>query len=214
MALNGTAAYEDAGELPLLVRNAVNAARRCGFANSCLPSHGRLLHLLAGGVGEGVIGETGTGCGVGLAWLASGARPGVRLVSIERDAALVETARTVFEGAPAVTVLHGDWRQLRAVGPFDLLALDGGGQGKSGQPPIEPADWLRSGGLVIMDDFAPSDRWPPLHDGRADRARLYWLQHPQLLAAEVRTQPDAATIVATFLFSGSHAFKTSRDAGP
>ncbi len=212
VALNGTAAYEDAGELPLLVRNAVNAARRCGFANSCLPSHGRLLQLLAGGVREGVIGETGTGCGVGLAWLASGVRPGVRLVSIDRDAALVETARDIFEDTPAVTVLHGDWRQLRAVGPFDLLALDGGGQGKSGQPPIEPADWLRSGGLVIIDDFTPTDRWPPLHDGRVDRVRLYWLQHPQLLAAEVRTQPDAATVIATFRFKEGRASKTSTDA--
>ena len=49
-----------------------------GFESSCLPSHGRLLQVLAGGVGEGVIGETGTGAGVGLAWMASGARRGVR----------------------------------------------------------------------------------------------------------------------------------------
>jgi predicted O-methyltransferase YrrM len=198
MASGGTAAYEEAGELPLLVVKAVNAARRNGFANSCLPSHGRLLQLLAGGVGDGIIGETGTGCGVGLAWLASGTRPGVRLVSIERDAALVETARTLFEDAPAVTILHGDWQQLRAVGPFDLLALDGGGQGKGTEPPIDPGEWLRPGALVVMDDFTPADGWPPLHDGGVDQARLHWLAHPQLLGAEVRTQPDAATIIATF----------------
>jgi predicted O-methyltransferase YrrM len=32
-----------------------------------------------------VIGETGTGYGVGLAWLLTGAHPGARLVSIDRD---------------------------------------------------------------------------------------------------------------------------------
>lgn len=74
MTLDGTAAYDEREDLPLVVQRAVEAARFQGFTNSCLPSHGRLLRLLAGGVGEGVIGETGTGCGVGLAWLASGAR--------------------------------------------------------------------------------------------------------------------------------------------
>ncbi|MHB2023821.1 MAG: class I SAM-dependent methyltransferase [Mycobacteriales bacterium] len=198
MASGGTAAYENAGELPLLVLKAVDTARGSGFANSCLPSHGRLLQVLAGGVGEGIIGETGTGGGVGLAWLASGARPGVRLVSIEHDPVLAETASTLFEDEPAITILHGDWQQLRAFGPFDLLALDGGGQGKGTEPAIDPGEWLRPGGLVVMDDFTPADGWPPLHDGGVDQARLHWLAHPQLLSAEVRTQPDAATIIATF----------------
>jgi predicted O-methyltransferase YrrM len=43
------------------------------------PEQGRLLFALAARAQP--IGETGTGCGVGLAWLASGARPGTRLVS-------------------------------------------------------------------------------------------------------------------------------------
>ena len=51
-----------------LVERAVDLARRLGFANSCRPEHGRLLRALA--AGAGTIGETGTGCGAGLAWLA------------------------------------------------------------------------------------------------------------------------------------------------
>lgn len=107
MAIDGTAAYDDVEELPPLVRQAVEVAILEGFTNSCLPSHGRLLQLVAGGVGEGgVIGETGTGCGVGLAWLASGARSGVRLVSVERDARLgLDTLRLAI------------LRQLQAAGP-------------------------------------------------------------------------------------------------
>jgi predicted O-methyltransferase YrrM len=198
MSPHGTDAYRDVNDLPPLVARAVSAARQAGFGNSCLPSHGRLLQLLAGGVGEGVIGETGTGSGVGLAWLASGARPGVRLVSIEHDELRASLARGVFADVPAVTVLHGDWRELRASGPFGLLAMDGGGQGK-GDPEsaLRPAEWLVPGGALVIDDFTPGAGWPPLHDGQPDADRLLWLQHPDLLAAEIRTQPDACSIVAT-----------------
>ena len=84
MSPQGTAAYDGLTDLPPLVERAVGLARPVGFANSCRPEHGRLLHALA--AGAGTIGETGTGCGVGLAWLASGARPGTRLVSVEIDA--------------------------------------------------------------------------------------------------------------------------------
>ena len=83
MSAEGTAAYDGLTDLPPLVQRAVDLARRLGFANSCRPEHGRLLRALA--AGAGTIGETGTGCGVGLAWLASGARPGTRLVSVEID---------------------------------------------------------------------------------------------------------------------------------
>jgi len=99
MSPNGTNAYLGVRDLPPLVEMAVRAARQAGFMKSCLPSHGRLLQLLAGGIGQGVIGETGTGCDVGLAWLASGARPGVRLVSIDQDVQLAGIARGVRRGA-------------------------------------------------------------------------------------------------------------------
>jgi predicted O-methyltransferase YrrM len=196
--MNGTDAYRDLSGLPPLVSRAVAAAREAGFALSCLPSHGRLLQLMAGGITEGVIGETGTGCGVGLAWLASGARTGMRLVSIEDDWLLADVARGVFAGVPSVTVRHGDWTELRTAGPFALLALDGGGQGKGTEPPACPREWLAPGGAVVLDDFTPAAGWPPMHQGRPDTARLYWLRHPDLLATEIRTQPDSAAIVGVF----------------
>ena len=198
VSTNGTDAYRDFRDLPPLVERAVAAARQAGFGLSCLPAHGRLLQLLAGGIGDGVIGETGTGCGVGLAWLASGARTGVRLISIEHDWLLADVARGVFAGVPSVTVVHGDWRELRKSGAFALLSLDGGGQGKGAEPPICPGEWMSPGGTIVIDDFTPSAQWPPMHAERPDTARLYWLQHPDLLATQIRTQPDTAAIVATF----------------
>ncbi|MEE6261554.1 O-methyltransferase [Plantactinospora sonchi] len=199
MTTSGTTAYDECPDLPPLVAAAVAVARRAGFAQSCLPAQGRLLHTLAGGIGAGTIGETGTGCGVGLAWLASGAAPDARLVSVERDPERAGIAAEVFAAEPRVRVRHGDWRDLRDDGPFDLLVLDGGGQGKGVEPPLDPGDWLRPGGVVVLDDFTPTTDWPPLHCGRPDTARLYWLTHPRLHATEVRVTPTAATILARYL---------------
>ena len=96
MSPQGTAADDGLRDLPPLVERAVGLARRLGFANSCRPEHGRLLHALAAGATR--IGETGTGCGVGLAWLASGARPGTRLVSVEIDTERAGLAASLFAG--------------------------------------------------------------------------------------------------------------------
>jgi predicted O-methyltransferase YrrM len=199
MTASGTAAYANHPDLPPLVAVTVDAAQRAGFDHSCLPEQGELLRVLARGIGGGVIGETGTGYGVGLAWLATGAHPAARLVSVERHPDRAAAAAALFADEPRVQVRTGDWRDLAAAGPFDLLVLDGGGQGKRDEPPLAPGDWLRPGGVVVLDDFTPMTTWPPEHRGRPDSARTYWLDHPLLRAAEVRVTPTAATIVATYL---------------
>ncbi|MGW5324652.1 O-methyltransferase [Streptomyces sp. NPDC004014] len=197
MATDGTDAYGGAAGLPPLVRDALAAARAHGFPYSCRPEQGRLLHALAGGAGAR-IGETGTGLGVGLAWLASGARPGVRLYSVERDPERARLAAAVFAHRPAVSVLTGDWRRIAEHGPFDLLVLDGGGQGKApGDEPADVAELLAPGGTVVVDDFTPATGWPPLHEGAVDRARLHWLGHPALRSAELRLAADLSAVVGT-----------------
>jgi hypothetical protein len=80
-----------------------------------------------------------------------------------------------------------------------MLVLDGGGQGKAEETPLNPADWLRLGGVVVIDDFTPMARWPPRHGGLLDEARLYWLQHPQLRTAEIRVTPYSASLVGTYV---------------
>jgi hypothetical protein len=149
------------------------------------------------GRGSGLIGETGTGTGVGTAWLASTMAPDARLVTIDRDGDRVAAARRVFAGDSRVQVVHGDWLELLAYAPFDLLVLDGGGQGKHGEEPVRPGEWLCLGGTLVIDDFTPASEWPPRFDGEIDTARVHWLEHPDLLATEVRVHPDCATILAT-----------------
>ena len=201
MAPGGTAAYDGLTDLPPLVERAVGLARRQGFPNSCRPEHGRLLHALA--AGATVIGETGTGCGVGLAWLASGARPGTRLVSVEIDAERAGLVANLFADLPQVAVLPGDWSEIRRAGPFDLLVLDGGAHGKSGGIPADPEALLRPGGTLVIDDLTPAGSWPPRFDGQVDQARMHWLTHPALAAAELRLAPDLAALVATRRFPAS-----------
>ena len=185
MTPGGTFAYTGV-EVPPLVRQAVDLALRLGFENSCLPETGRLLSTLAGGVAGGIIGETGTGCGVGLAWLVSGARPGTQLASVEIDAARASASQHLFADYPDVTVLRGDARELLGRGPFDLLVLDGGGAGKDGEEPVDPDRVLTPGGSLVIDDFSPMTTWPPtLPSGEPDVVRRHWLEHPLLFTAEL-----------------------------
>lgn len=222
MSVDGTAAHRDIADLPDLVATAVAAATEAGFDNSCRPEHGRLLSVLAAGIRGGVIGETGTGCGVGLAWLASGAGPDVRLVSVERDATRHAVAQRVFAGDDRVTLLCGDWPELAAHGPFDLLVPDGGGQGSAklarsafaggsakfarsafagggAEEPLDPAVWLKFGATLVIDDFAPFTEWPARFLGEPDTARLHWLKHPDMLATEIRLASDLSTVIARYV---------------
>lgn len=194
MSISGTDAHAtaDPATLPPLVRRALAAACRHGFAYACRPEQGRLLYALAGGARER-IGETGTGCGVGLAWLASGAREGVRLFCVERDAERARVAAEVFADRPEVEVIHGDWRRIEEHGPYDLLVLDGGGTGKTpGDDPADPARLLTPRGAVVVDDFTPATGWPPLHEGAPDRAGCTgWSMSPctRSNSASPRTSP-------------------------
>jgi predicted O-methyltransferase YrrM len=197
MAIGGNTAYRDLGNLPELVRAAVAIAGSQGFDHSCRPEQGRLLSVLAGGWAGGRIGETGTGCGVGLAWMVEAADPGTTFVSVEADQARAAASAELFAGYDNVTVVHDDWRALREHGPFDLLVLDGGGKGKAPtvDAPLDPSDgWLAVGGTLVLDDFIPAG--VPAAAADQNAIRRHWLCHPALYATEIRLAADLATIVA------------------
>ena len=200
MSPQGTAAYEGLTDLPPLVERAVDLARREGFAHSCRPEHGRLLYALAAGADR--IGETGTGCGVGLAWLASGARPGTRLFSVEQDTQRAVKACGLFAAQPQVAIFLDDWTVIAQDAPYDLLVLDGGGQGKAGDIPADPEVLLRPGGTIVIDDLTPASTWPPLFAGQPDPARMHWHNHPAVDATELRLAPDLAALLVTRRFPG------------
>ena len=174
---------------PPLVARAVALAARRGFTHSCSPETGRLLHVLAGERGRRRVGETGTGAGVGTAWMASALDPTVPLFTAEVDAGLAGAAGGLFAEDPSVHVLHGDWHDvLPEHAPFDLLFHDGSKR----RPDLdgeETLGLLAPRGVVVLDDLTPGRSGP-------DLVREFWLGHPELAATELRVSEREAVILA------------------
>lgn len=190
------AEYRALTATPVLVQRALALAERQRFASSCSPEVGRLLATLAAHVQRGVIGELGTGCGVGTAWLASNLAPTASLVTVESDATRATATRELFAALDNVTVLHGDWQLALPHGPFDLLFADI--PAKRDEPEALLAA-LGVGGILVLDDLTPEAHWPPAWRGQPDPVRDFWLNDPRLRATELLTTPTAAVIVATRL---------------
>ena len=143
----------------------------------------------------GRLGECGTGCGVGAAWLSSAAREGSTVVTAELDPLLAEAVADLFHDDPRVQVITGDWAALRESGPFSLLFLDVPEAKRSGVDAV--ADLLEPGGVIVLDDFTPSSCWPPIFEGRVDTVREQWLTDPRFTTVEVMVTDDAAVLIAT-----------------
>ncbi|MFF3883631.1 O-methyltransferase [Streptomyces sp. NPDC001914] len=182
-----------AREIPPRVVAAERVASEAGFRGSCVPEVGRLLRLAAAAKPHGVIAESGTGSGVGTAWLHSGLGAGARLITVEHDGELARRAARLFADDDRVSVLTGDWRLLEHHAPFDVFFCDGGGKRDDPEGVVE---LLAPGGLLILDDFTPSPHWPPRFGGEVDELRLSYLMHPALDATEVLTTPSSSAVVA------------------
>jgi predicted O-methyltransferase YrrM len=179
--------------VPARVLAAERIAVEAGFDKSCIREVGRLLRTAAAAKPGGVVVESGTGSGVGTAWLHSGLGVGARLVTVERDEELARRAAGVFADDSRVAVLTGDWRLLEQHAPFDVFFCDGGGKRDD---PRRVVELLAPGGILVLDDFTPSAEWPPRFEGEVDELRLFYLTHPELDATEVLTTPRSSAVVA------------------
>lgn len=182
-------------ELPEIVARAFDVSRRAGYVSFCRNETGRLLATLAA-TREGLMAEFGTGTGVGTAWLRSGIRhEKSRIVTAERDPRLAHAAAEIFQDDPLVDVLTADWAELTHKGPYTLLFLDADAPAALGLDTI--ADLVECGGLVVVDDLAPSESWPPMSYGRVDLIREAWLTDDRWTAAEIMIAADASVLIAT-----------------
>lgn len=181
-------------EVPAIVSRAFDVGRRAGYVSFCRNETGRLLATLAA-TRTGTMAEFGTGCGVGTAWLRSGARPGAMILSAELDEKLAIEAQEIFTDDPQVEVLAADWSTLRNKGPYSLLFLDPSSPEDASVDAV--ADLVEPGGIVVMDDFSPCQMWPPLTMGRVDALREAWLTDSRFTAVEVMVAPDASALIAT-----------------
>ena len=181
-------------DLPPLVSAALSLSGKRGFVSSTRTETGRLLAALAASR-HGTVGELGTGCGVGSAWLRSGATKGTKIVTAERDAELAQAVAELFAEDDAIEVLEADWTALLERGPFSLLFVDAREAKLSGRDVV--AEVVEPGGFVVLDDFTPSAGWPPMYEGRVDALRQEWLTDDRFTSVEVMVAADAAVILAT-----------------
>ncbi|HEY8862789.1 MAG TPA: class I SAM-dependent methyltransferase [Candidatus Dormibacteraeota bacterium] len=188
----GLPAYDDARRFPPRVWKAVELTRSRRFPLACTPEVGRLLHLCAGLRGIEKACELGTACGVGAAWIESGLQPGASLVTVELDPERAADAKALFSDTGSVEVLSGDWSLARDRAPFDLLFSDGGPKRAPGDPE-KLAPLVRSGALVVLDDYTPG------HSDNEDLSRRIWLENPFYRAQELIVAPGASVILAVRL---------------
>ncbi len=169
------------------------------FERSSITEIGRLLAVLVAARPGGRFAEIGAGCGVGSAWIADALGPEATHVTVELDDERAAAVGRLFADHSNVRVLHGDWHEvLPPEGPFDLLFFDGG-YWKRGDVPAESTQALSlvaPGGVVVIDDLTPESLWPDEWRGQPDPPRDFWLNHPDLVSAEVLTTPVSAAILA------------------
>src|SRR5215204_6836916 len=158
-------------QLPELVMRALRMSLERGYVQASRTETGRLLATLAA-TRTGTIAECGTGCGVGAAWLRSGAPKTTRVITAELDPELAHGVMSMFV-EDDIDVMHADWRDLAEHAPFSLIFLDAASA--RSWPREEIVDLLDAGGMIVLDDFTPSQTWPPLDRGRVDTLRQDWL---------------------------------------
>jgi len=187
--LEGVSAPPD---LPPLVRRALRMSLERGYVQASRTETGRLLATLAA-TRTGTIAECGTGCGVGAAWLRTGAPKATRVITAELDPALAHGVMDMFADDD-IDVMHADWTSLADHGPFSLIFLDAGSA--KTWPRDEIVDLLEPGGMLVLDDFVPCPTWPPLVGGRVDVLRQDWLADDRFVSVDVLVAEDTSVIVA------------------
>ena len=162
-----------------------------GFSSGCCREVGLLLRSLTSSKPMGRVAESGTGVGIGTAWMHSGLGDAASLVTVEREARLAHFAAELFSDDHRVQVLHGDWTQILGMAPFDVFFCDGGGKRDDPDAVISA---LSPGGVLVLDDFQHSPTWPPHADGHVDELRMTYLEDPRLVTCQVRVT-DAMVVV-------------------
>jgi len=193
----GLPGYEALQGLPDLVARAVECTRRLGYDKACIPEVGCLLHLLVS-TRRGIrVGETGTACGVGAAWIVSALDPASTLTTVELEPERSAAAAHLFAGIPNVRTLNGDWSLIRDHAPFDVLFVDGG-------PLKSDCDVLLGlvalGGLLIFDDLTPPHAWTEDQRRRfadGDPVRSAWRDRPDCVCLEVMLTPASSVLLVT-----------------
>jgi predicted O-methyltransferase YrrM len=170
---------------------------------------GKLLHLLAHGIGARRILEIGTLGGYSTIWLARALPPGGELITCEIDPAHAAVARANLERAGVAAVV--DLREGPAVdtlaglsGPFDLAFVDA--DKPSGADYFRECVRLsRPGGLIVVDNVVRGGK--VVDEASTDGAVVGTRRLAAAVAAEPRVE---ATVVQTVGTKGYDGFLLAR----
>ena len=179
-------------DLPELVLRALRMSLRRGYVQASRTETGRLLATLAA-TRTGTIAECGTGCGVGAAWLRSGAPKSTRVITAEVDPGLAHGVMDMFADDD-IDVMHADWSSLAEHAPFSLIFMDA--TSARDWPREQISGLLDEGGMLVLDDFTPCPTWPPLSRGRVDTLRLEWLSDERFTSVDVMVAEDTSVLIA------------------
>lgn len=195
----GLPAYGSLVGYPPLVARAVNASREVGYDKACLPEVGRLLQVLVSSRTGIRVGETGTACGVGAAWIASALDSTSTLTTVELDAERAAIATRILAAADDVRVLCGDWSSITDYGPFDICFVDGGPAKTENDAALA---LVGPRGLLVFDDMTPEHAWSEeqrrqYSDG--DPVRKAWAARSDCVSVEVMVTPTASVLLVARL---------------
>lgn len=195
----GLPAYDGIGDLPPLVAQAVKATRDIGDEKACIPEVGRLLHLLVSSRTGIRVGETGTACGVGAAWIASALEPTSTLTTVELDAERAAIAARILDANDNVRVLCGDWSSINQHGPFDIFFVDGG---PAKTDTDDALALVGPRGLLAFDDLTPEHAWSEEQRREyygGDPVRKAWAARSDCVTVEVMVTPSASVMLVARL---------------
>jgi len=163
-----------------------------GYVQASRTETGWLLSTLAA-TRSGTIAECGTGCGVGAAWLRTGAPKETRVITAELDPELAHGVMDMFADDD-IDVMHADWSSIAEHAPFSLIFMDA--QSAKSWPREDVIDLVQQGGMIVLDDFTPCQTWPPLGHGRVDNLRLAWLSDDRFRSVDVMVAEDTSVLIA------------------
>ena len=154
-------------KIPEIVQDILVKTEQIGFQMVSEPLVGALLRTLAVSKPSGRFLELGTGTGVSTAWILSGMDLQSTLLTVDNDAELVAIAQEqlgkdsrvefhVEDGGAFIEKLSNS-KKL-----FDMVFADTWA-GKYTHLE-ETLQFLKSGGLYVIDDMLPQSNWPEGHE--------------------------------------------------
>ena len=155
---------------------------------------GQFLRVLSGLKPGARFAEIGTGLGVGSAWILSGMDSESTLITVDKNEGHVSAVREMFSDLKNFEVVHGDWKQIIERGPFDFVFVDA--------KPAKTSEFelliscVNHQGVIVLDDFTPTEFWPEQWQGKPDLVREKWFHDARLLCTEVRTSARNSVLIA------------------